>query len=256
MIRLSRFGIRRPEKIRWMFSPESEKSILEAIPSKSLRKFLAHSPEILVEKGIESETVLVDETTYREWHTFYTKVMSAQNHEVLAPDDYLHQKKLAGEKVWGIFYRKNSKLLAGEIITEKKDFTSLAFKASERIDISNESGSNLGSMLEYASLCLAESFGKPVSSGVSRNAFGFYNTMGYLEFKLRFGYQATLESDVNLLDEVPLQSGKATFFFGVDSNEHSNQALTPYFLTTTPSDTSKIQEIQKRLPEIQVLTLD
>jgi len=59
-----------------------------------------------------------------------------------------------------------------------------------------------------------------ISGGQSRNAFGVTNSLGYLDYKMRFGYQPSFADTAEYLSEVPLSETGCVLFFG-RSAEHS-----------------------------------
>jgi hypothetical protein len=183
--------------------------------------------------------------------------MIEQKHEVLADMAWYEHTVAEGRKLIGIFYHQNDRFVGGSIIVEFDHMISLAFKANERISVSSEAGSNLGVILEYDFLCYAQSKGKIISSGRSKNAFGVSNTLGYLASKLRLGYYPVMAENTSLLQTIPLSQNNDAFFFGREESDSSNASheLLPVYLTSNPENLDPIKEIKDKIESVRVITL-
>lgn len=221
IIDLNQFDLKRPEKVRWIFTPKNEE-ILNAIESKSLRKFLSHSEELLRINGIFYEFSTLTQDDYTNWYPYYEKNMKLNGYAVLAPKNLVEENEMKQKIVEAIFFKKNDALVGGGIIVRDGDeMASLAYKASDRISLSNDKNSSLGSVIDF--LFFKEMQKKNVriiSGGRSRNAFGVVNSFGHLDYKLRFGYVPVADVESPLLDTVDFAQHDSVCFLGLRGEEN------------------------------------
>src|SRR3989344_1822333 len=144
---LTKYGILTPEKVRWIFP--NNHHILDQIRSKSLRQFLAKSEELMLANHIHWEIKPMDLTQFKEWLNFYERKMKEQNFEILADENWFQRKMANQDIVNGYFFYQNQILVGTAIVLITEERTSLAYKASEKIDLSSRSNTNLGSLIEY-----------------------------------------------------------------------------------------------------------
>lgn len=216
-IDLSPYQITRPEKIRWVF-PKSP-DLLSNMKSKGLRSFLTRVEEIFTEQQITWTYKLVNREEFSDWLPYYQQKMQQQDHDVIASMDWFDEKIAEQKEISGFFFYKDDQLIGSAIQLTDSELISLAFKASDRIELSSRGNSNLGSAIEYIFLKKATTTEKMISSGTSRNAFGVINPFGYLDFKLRFGYYPEANMKYELLDNAPLNENGLVAFFGLDQNQ-------------------------------------
>ncbi|MEO8581609.1 MAG: hypothetical protein ABI425_03405 [Patescibacteria group bacterium] len=232
--------IARPEKVRWIF-PQSP-DILANMKSKGLRSFLARIEDVFTEQHITWKHLPMTRESFSEWLVYYAQKMQEQDHDVIATLDWFDEKRAEKKDVSGFFFYKNDQPIGSAIQVMATDSVSLAFKASERIELSSRGNSNLGSAIEYIFLKEAIATGKIVSSGTSRNAFGVINNFGYLDFKLRFGYQPEPNMKYDLLNSVPIDEQGVVAFFGLDQNQKGGF----YVLHKPTADIKIVTEILQR----------
>lgn len=217
-IDLSAYSLKRPEKIRWTF-PYKEGDVLEYIQSKSVQKLLKHSDKLLQEANITYTYKKLSEAEYIAWLPYYME-KTLENHYTPFAKPELYQEKMdIGEEIWGIFYYKHEIMIGSAIIIKASPKKAImAYKASEKINLSNDKNSSLGAIIDYHFVKhMATEKIENINSGRSRNAFGAINTFGYLDYKLRFGYVPTPGDDL-LLDSVPTTEDGIVCCFCYDHN--------------------------------------
>jgi len=213
-VKLDQYGISRPEKVQWIF-PQTNLTFADHIRSKSLRKFVLQSDELLTHEGINTVYTVVDNDFYQKWYEFYLQCMDAHDYNVIAPRELIAMKAAEGKTVEGVFLYKQNTLLGGGIIIRKDDWSSLAYKASLRIAVGNKSNSSVGGIIDFLYLRnMTEKGIKTITGGRSRNAFGTYNSFGHLEYKLKFGYDMQPDMQGPILNEVPMSEKSAVAFLG------------------------------------------
>lgn len=181
----------RPSKILWVFPTlPTGQDWTSCILSKSLAKIARNSRNLLKEADVEFNAIPLTEEVYQNWLKFYTNTLTELGHDILAKPDWLKNKLPDLKRAWLLSYTKGAKILGGSIVSENIDgvFTH-HYKASLRLDVVNQENASLGSLMEmmYLDFCFTFSPIK-VTSGLSRNGFGYFNTVGYLISKLRMGY--------------------------------------------------------------------
>jgi hypothetical protein len=181
-----------PTKILWVFpAPEPESPWETNIPSKTVRNVYKNLDTILADSRIQIDIQELTTERYIAWHTYYARIMKSQDHEVLAGIDWFERRTLELDKIWIIEATgTNNDILGGSIISvDTNGVFTHHFKATERISIAGPANTSLGILLEFLYLRFAfQNDPQKVTSGLSRNGFGFFNTLGYLASKLRMGY--------------------------------------------------------------------
>jgi len=150
--------------------------------------------------------------------------MIRHGYDAIATAEWYDDRRALGRELLGMFLEqqtgKGMKLVASGIFTQQdRELGTFAFKASERIKISKDNKGTLGAVLDY--LFLREMLNnnvKNISAGRSRNAFGFYNTLGYLSYNLRFGFVPSAAEDTSFEITVPLNEDGTSLFYGVKNN--------------------------------------
>ena len=186
----------RPSKILWVFpKPEADADWTNKIPSKSVQRLARKTKSLLQQAGISIDVVPLTESLYQEWHAYYAKTMLSQDHEVLAAPEWFIERRMELPPIWLMDFRKNGERVGASIISGRSNGVfSHHYKASDRLLIPGPDNTSLGGLMELYFLDYAFSQSpRQVNSGRSRNAFGFYNTLGYLAAKLRMGYIPELD---------------------------------------------------------------
>lgn len=219
----------RPEKITWRLSEPNTEPIAH-LKSKGLRKFLSRSDELLAQKDITHAYKALSADEFSAWLPYYQEKMSENSYEILATPDWYQDRTAKGLTIEGIFFYQNNKLVGSGIFTrdglEKATF---AFKASDRLDLSNDANSSLGAVIDYFFLkTMIEKGVKIISAGRSRNAFGVINTLGYIDYKLRFGYQPQPDLTSAMFEEVPLNESGVVMFYGMKNDKFTLFGVRPH----------------------------
>lgn len=242
----------RPEKLTWVLHGATLAD-WHHIPSKSLRKFLEKSEAICREQGITWEIVPLTAELYATWLVFYRKNMLQKGFQLFADENTFAQKRAEGKELHGIFFWKDGVMIAGGVFISTPERISFAYKASEDISLSPEPNANLGAVIDGMYQRFALTLNKRITAGSSRNQFGLQNSLGYLNFKLRFGYKpepmpaTTVASTV----EVNEEGWVVCFVF------NEEKILVPVLITTEDTKPSEglWTEIVARLPQIQTIRL-
>ena len=219
---LSPYAIKRPEKVAWRLPVDPAiQNPLDYIKSSGQRKFLESINTVLEANNITYQTKVLDAASFQDWLPYYEARMSENDFSIIASTEWYEQRTAEGKTVEGMFfYQEGALVCSGIFLTEGSEKATFAFKASNRIDLTSKSNSSIGAVVDFFFIREMLSRGFPIlSAGRSRNAFGFFNTEGYLEYKLRFGYQPTL-SDTTVFDtSVPLAENGCICFFGIKNDQ-------------------------------------
>jgi hypothetical protein len=194
---------------------------LDIIKSKTTKKFLRnHLEDFLRDYQIDVTVKEINETDYLEWLTYYQEKMRENNFDIFAKPEWYTNKVADGYKIYGIFIRQNSQLLGTGIVSRSPDNTfTINFKASEKTDFSNYRNASIGTVIEFYFIKLAyEHTASQISSGTSRNAFGVVNKLGYLNFKLRYGYMPITVTTEPQHQAVDILEGLPVCFYGYTDN--------------------------------------
>jgi len=216
---LKPYNLKRPERVRWYF-PESAKTIIDEFKSKGLRKFAAQSQELLIANNIEFHYKILNKTDFLDWLPYYISNMMIHEFEIIASEEWFDKSTTQGNVIAGLFFYQNQKMIGSGIFTLKgNERAAFAFKASDRIELSNKPNSSLGAAIDYLFLkIMKEKNIATISGGRSKNVFGVINTFGYLEYKLRFGYQPVADPDSPQFSSVPLNSEGLAAFYALKEN--------------------------------------
>ncbi len=214
---LTPHAVQRPEKVSWFF-PIHAPDILSAVKSKSLRGFLRKRGDVMTQAHLTQECKKLDAAAFEAWLPYYTAKMNEQGYELLAtPQWYVH--KCEEEKdVYLISISQEAQVVATLVFTfaPHTHRSSIAFRANDRIELPAGGRSSVGALLDYAFLEWSkEQACTAISAGRSRNAFGVINTVGNLEYKLRFGYQPQVSAGTEQHDSVPLSPEGFVYFYGL-----------------------------------------
>jgi hypothetical protein len=219
-LNLSNYSITRPHKVEWMV-PTLTPDPLDIIKSKTTKKFLKnHLDDFLKEYQLTVTTQDISETDYLEWLKYYRAKMEENNFDIFAKPEWYPNKVSEGFKVYGIYLRSTSALLGTGIVTcSRENKFIINFKASDKTDFSNYRNASLGTIIEYYFLKLAyDKNATEISSGRSSNAFGVINKLGYLNFKLRYGYQPVTVVNEPYYQSVEVLEGLPVCFYGFTSS--------------------------------------
>jgi hypothetical protein len=239
---LTPHAIARPERVRYFFA-ENYTDVLSEIKSKSSRKFLRKSDEVLVQNNITWEYKPVSEQEFLDWLPYYREKMTEHGYDILANPEWYQKTVADGKKVEGFFFYKAGKMIGSTILSRIGTENAAGnFKASDRLDLSSEDNSSIGIVIDYFYLReMANQKVKHISAGRSRNAFGVINGIGYLQYKLRLGYSPKPDDGTAMLSTVPLNDQGYVFFYGI-----KNDQLGAY-LVVPKQKPELIQEVEKIL---------
>ncbi len=225
LISLTQFNIQRPEKVTYEFPLSNSVDLINRIKSKGLKSFLATTDEVLVKNSIELKYEDLTEQKFADWLPYYKEKMEENHHDVLAKLEWYEDKK--DFRLKGIFLYQNKKLVGSGIVRLAKDIADFEFKASDKINVSSKPSSSIGSIIEFLFLRLATKEGYKIASSRSRNAFGFFNTLEYLDYKLRFGYKPIPSPGVPVVDDVPVNETGRVLFYGLQDGKFCLFSLQP-----------------------------
>lgn len=249
---LAPFNLQRPEHVVWRFDQKLP-TALENIQSKSLRSFLSKTDQVLAEQHIEYVYQPVDRETFAKWLNFYRAQMESNEYDVLANLDWYDHRIQNGRVIEGVFFYRDGEMVGSGIITKTgSEKATLALKASQRIDISNHKNASLGAMIDYLFLNEMVKQQIPIiSGGKSRNAFGVINTLGYVEYKMRFGFKPFLPPQTPQVSTVQLNEEGYVVFF-TENDQHQPQA---YFIrpTNAPELAAKLEPLLHGIPNLETI---
>ena len=212
-IDLNPFQLQRPEKLVWSY-PQGVTEPLDQLKSSSLRKFLAKAEVSLSDAHITWTIEPVTEASFTEWLTYYQSKMEENEFSTIADLGWYQKRLSEGYQIFGLWFKKAGQLVASGILRIKDtEEIVLAFKASDRLELGGKANSSIGAVVDFCFLQYAVEQGfERISAGRSRNAFGVINSLGYLDFKLRLGYQQNPDPASPLLNQVPIdEQGRALF---------------------------------------------
>lgn len=228
MVSLTQFDIQRPEKIIYDFPLSNSTDVINHIKSNSLKSFLLKTDEILAKNNITWKYEDLIKQQFIEWLPYYKEKMDEHNYLVRAKEEWYQEQIEKGFNIKSLFLYQNKKLVGSIIVTLKDNIASLAYKASDRITVSSMPGGSLGSIIEFLLFKLVSESGNfTIATSRSRNAFGVFNTLGYLDFRLRFGYTSRPNLDDPLLSDVPVNEEGVVLFYGLQDGEFALFALQP-----------------------------
>lgn len=202
----------RPTRVKWLFPKEAlavTKPLewISYIPSKSIRALALQLDAVLEQAGLVYTIEPLTAESYSDWRKFYAEQMSVQHHEVLAKPDWFEHRKVEYPEILLVEIRRqeDGHRVGAAIILRKVDGEwNKPYRASLRIALPRLKNVSIGALLDLLSLRYIFAH-KPtlVKSGASRNAFGCINTLGYLAYKLKIGYEPWLFPEFSLEDEYP-----------------------------------------------------
>ncbi len=236
----------RPQKISWIYSVTSNKSVLENIQSKNARKFLRGIDDFLKDNHFEISAGICSRAEYEEFLQLYNERVDARGFESIANLGWYKAKEREGKTVEKLFIKQNGVLVGGKIITVIDGQIRSSFKASLQLPIFQKiHNSSLGLILDYLML---EHYIKRnprlLTAGSSRNLFGVINTVGYLIFKLRMGYQPmVINPDTTFEQSTPTPNQPVWFTF-LSQTPKINQPLN-LFCSGDSSEVPLLPELQK-----------
>lgn len=208
----------RPQKIRWSFPIGDD--VFSRLKSKSMVQFLKNTDSILAAAQLTyTYTKDISKADFLEWLPYYQSKMTEQGYRLLATPEWFDRKKAEGKEVESLFFYQHGQLVGSGIFTKDSahDMAVFAFKANNKLELNSGGNDSLGALLDYLFLKLmVDQKVSHISAGRSRNAFGVFNTLGYLDYKLRFGYVPTSDPLSPNETLVPLDSEQGVVFWGVD----------------------------------------
>lgn len=223
---LSPYQLFRPQKIRWMYDT-SQPDFFATLKSKSLTHFLKNADDHLSKHRLTLEHLEVDEPLFDAWFNHYVSFMTAKKYDIIATKEWFLRKAVEGKKVGGFFISQDgvwqSTLIYTQLATEKA-FAS--YKTSLDMPGLSKKHVSLGALIDYYYLQTMLQQNIPyISLGSMRNAFGVTNTLGNLDYKLRYGYLPTVDATVEIHHSVPLAASGSTVFFAFKKESPSQLQL-------------------------------
>jgi len=214
--------LKRPTKLEWIYpSVAVDQSWDSRIISKSSRKIATRLDEILAENKLVVTLKLLDATSFQEWLPYYSQKMTEQNHSVIATPAWIEQKLSDAVAVYLIDFAQNGVRIGTSVFSvTAQDKYIEHFKASDRLHISNLKNASLGTVIDLYYLRHAmTSHASVVSSGSSRNGFGFYNNLGYLAFKIKLGYRPVIAEVAEFDENFEYDSEQACIWFATQDQQ-------------------------------------
>jgi hypothetical protein len=243
-LQLQPFQITRPEKVQWWFANPSD--VFEGLRSKSLKQFVKKMDELLESNGLRWEYQVLSFEQFVAWLPYYRQKMTELGYDIFATEEWYQTKVAEGFIIEGLFVYKGETMVGGGIFTKKPNQEAyFNFKASDRLELSSAENSSLGAFFDYKYLALMHDQKiARISAGKSRNSFGVINSLGYLDYKLRFGYDGFAAEGAEVLDRVQVNEKGIVLFYGWKNQVWQMFAFVPKgqtahfeqqrFFTTTP----------------------
>ncbi len=248
---LQPLGIERSEKVRWRF-PYQGGDVVECIQSKKLRAFLREVDSVLASQQITVSMQELSAADFEQWLPYYHEKMSELGYDELATPEWYQDRVSKGNTVEGIFFHQRGTLIGSAIVLLGTDKATLAFKASDRLDLTNKPNSSLGAVVDFWFLKKMTERGIAViSGGQSRNAFGVINSLGYLDYKMKLGYVPSVSEIADIVQDIPLNDQGVVLFFG----RSAAQAFAMYAIK--PKDLSlQFEPARFATPEMPFIELE
>jgi len=217
---LSLTGLIRPSRLEWILN-YTPHQVLDSIKSKSTKKALRKIDEIITENKLSITIEPLTQDTYTDWLTYYSKKMVERGYSILAQPVWFEEAKGRYLSLYIIDLVKNEQRIgAGIFAQDESGKWTLCFKASDIAHLIGGRNVSTGMLIEYLFMDYADKQGAQIiSSGRSRNAFGFYNSFGYFNFKTRMGYEAKNIEITELLNTVPHLEKSEVGFYAYKEND-------------------------------------
>jgi hypothetical protein len=245
---LQTHAIVRPEKVEWWWAGGTD--LFGGLRSKSLKTFLRKADEILVEQHIRWEHKEITAEEFVTWLPYYQQKMGELGYDLFATPEWYQNKKTEGKKIEALFFYRDEKMIGSAIISRSADTAILHFKASDRIDLASNSNSSLGVVIDFIfQRKMLEEGVLKISSGTSRNAFGVINAYGYLDYKLRIGFDPSAAANAEMLTDVPVNENGEVVFYGVQNEKPAFFRLKPIG-SEAPFDATRLQALPIPFVEI------
>lgn len=246
---LRKFGLLRPLKIRWMLN-QTDEDFFQSLKSETLQHFLKKSDEILKLHQISVKQLWLDQKMYVDWHLHYVQTMQNKGYDVIASPEWFAQKKQEGKNVGGFFFSQNEQWVGTLIYSQKgQEKVFAAYKTNLEVPGLGKKHQSLGAIIDYYFIREMRERKIPwISLGSMRNAFGVINTLGNLDYKLRFGYLPTIDLDTQLVPTAPLNEQRAVCFFGM-----KNEELGLYFVGPDTPQRDALRRFQNAIMPIHTL---
>jgi len=212
----------RPTKIEWLLPEATADNWIEKIASDSTRKIARNLDDIIQKANLMFSITEMTQSIFDDWLQYYAKKMTEQGHDVIAKKEWLSEKNKAGLKVYLIDVMQNGQRVGSSVfsVTAAQKFTE-HFKASDRITVSSLKNASLGTVIDLFYIRNALHMGAHiVSSGSSRNGFGFYNNLGYLAFKIKLGYKPVIAEIGEFSESFEYNEGEPCIWFMTQNKQH------------------------------------
>lgn len=214
------FSLRRPNHIRWLFPTfKSDTDILQNIHSDKLRKHLVHTDDLIDKYQIKITKEVLTKKTYLQWLTHYNEVIKSKSFTTFATDNWFNEKMKQGKSVELMSFFQNDILIGTKVYTLKENNVIASFKTTVSESISFTKKISFGAVMDYHFLReLCKRNITNVNFGKSRNQFGVDNSLGLLEYKLKFGMIPKYNIDDGLSDIVSVNEAHLTMSFCLSSD--------------------------------------
>jgi hypothetical protein len=194
---------------------QTQPDFFATLKSKTLKTFLQKADQELTEHNLKLEHVPIDQTLFDLWYAHYVMVMTEKGYDVIATPDWFGKKQAEKKQVGGFFLSQAGEWKSTLIYTQvENQKTFAAYKTSLTLPGLSKKRQSLGALIDYFYIQTMVTNQIPwISLGSMRNAFGVINTLGNLDYKLRYGFIPMVDADTELIDSVPLtETGEVTFF--------------------------------------------
>jgi hypothetical protein len=218
----------RPTSIEWVYPAlESGSEWFTHVQSSSLQKLAKQLDTLFAENGIEVTRTPLTEEVFNAWLPFYTEKMLEQGHEVMATIEWFHKRSAENRQLYVVDFIKDKKRIGTTInsTTPERKHTQ-HFKASDRVDVGNQKNASLGALIDLRFIQQAvQQNASVISSSTSRNGFGYFNTIGYLTFKLKLGYKPMIAPTATFDQDFAQEEANPVIWFVTSSPNLSAELL-------------------------------
>lgn len=202
----------RPTRVKWVF-PQAALHIpedlgwIESIPSKSVRTIARQLDAVLERSDLQYTISPLTAESYADWRAYYAQQMEVQRHEVLAKPEWFAVRSQEVPEILLVDLRQrrdDRRVGAAIIMRNHNNEWNKPYRASERLLLPRLKNLSVGVLLDL--LSMRHIFAQQptlVKSGASRNAFGHTNTLGYLTYKLKMGYEPWIYPEFSVEDSFP-----------------------------------------------------
>lgn len=191
----------KPNKINWNYPINPNTKVIDNIKSKGAKAFLSNIDQHLTNNNLIIKTRPCSDSDFSEFIKQYTQLFTIKKFDILANKSWYKAKLKDGKEIHIFQILQRGKIVASKIFTIKDHTYRSAFKISQPDFqfVVRHKNASLGLILDYLWLEHVSLLKpKAITGGTSRNLFGVTNRLGYLIYKLRVGFQATIPSSSTL----------------------------------------------------------